>query len=97
MNRHAKLIQAAHTVDLIIRKDGHEYRLQGDWIKALIDTWLEMFTLIESLNNWFGVLGNRTTLPEQLTFMAHSQTLRSRVGRVLKVTQDKINITEIWQ
>lgn len=36
-----RLLQSAHTIDIVARKDGKDYYLEGDWIKALLarGTW----------------------------------------------------------
>jgi hypothetical protein len=31
-----RLILSAHTIDLIVRKDAKEYRLEGDFVKELL-------------------------------------------------------------
>ena len=97
MNQKLKLLRTSHTIDLILRKDGHEYRIQGDWVKPLIETWSEMHSIMESLNNLFGVLENRPTAEDKIAFLAHTQTLRHRIERVLKASQNSFNITEIWR
>lgn len=30
-----KVVSNAHVIDIVVRKDGKEYRYQGDWLKPL--------------------------------------------------------------